>query len=56
VELQDGVEISSDAFREDGAPKVPPKDSSLSRIEVVNEVWVHSSPRREEPVGNVRYE
>ena len=56
VELQDGAETLGEAVGEDVPPKVPRKNSgknsSLS-IEVVDEVWVHSSPRGEEPISNV---
>jgi hypothetical protein len=56
VVLQDGAEASREAVGEDVPPKVPPKDSGKNSplwIEVVDEVWVHSSPRGEEPIGNV---
>jgi len=52
VELQDGaetdLEVLGDASLENGG-----KNSSLSRIEVVDEIWVESSPRRQEPVSHV---
>lgn len=52
VELQDGNEIESQALR-DGPLKNGGKNSSLSRIEVVDEVCINSAPRRQEPVSNV---
>jgi hypothetical protein len=52
VELHDGTVISSEAMGH-GPLKNSGKNSSLSRIEVVDEVWVHSSPREQEPVSHL---
>jgi hypothetical protein len=52
VELYDGTEISSGALGHGPLNNIG-KNSSLSRIEVVDEVWVHSSPREQEPVSHL---
>jgi hypothetical protein len=52
VELEDGAETDREAL-DDASPENGGKNSSLSAIEVIDEILVESSPRRQEPASNV---
>jgi hypothetical protein len=53
VELRDGGETEREALG-DGLLNNRGNNRSLSRIEVVDEVWVHWSPRGQESIDNVQ--